>query len=919
VRIAVARVIVRIAAWMVPSSLRSRWREEWLGEIEGQRAEGKGQREGQKAKGRGREWRTLRAALGAPWDAIVLRGRSARGAGRSVGAGFQTDLSQTVRALWRTPSHVATVVICLGIGTSISVSVFSALNALLFGEMPGVADRRSVVRLSLRYEAGAGTSDRIYVSPRGGQPLTGGPWSTSDFEMLAANRGGALSCLAVEGDWRFDITLDRDPVNTTGAFVSGAYFDVLGTTPSMGRLLKPTDDRADAPAVAVIGYHLWQERFDGKPNIVGRSILVADRPFTVVGVAPPRFTGVQPTGLGASPLNATQLWLPLHHAIGWPGVPDREVPWHSAVGRLGPGATQDDARTAMMFGAQRLAAAHPLNRRGAIVIVHDHTLGPNDSPLEILTMVTVLLSLPLTVLLIGCANVANLQIARATERARELSVRCALGASRAQVIRLLTCEAAILAVLSVGAGWLGAQVILTIAQPSFPVALALDGRVLAFALLLTVGVTVLSGLTPAWLSTRRADLMLRHTGRTGGLGHSRLRHALVIVQMALSLALLATSGLFMASLRAMRDEVPPAARTTLVAPLDVDTLGYTAADTRQLRDEITAQLAQHPSVQSVAAERMVGFRYWAPTDAIDARRYIAGGYVTASWFETVSARLVAGRFLRESDGGTTAVVSERLARELVPNGSALGRLIYLSNSVIAAQSHRRYELARPLPGQGAEIPVERLAAEIVGVIADMPRRAGDAQPDPVVYLPLPADSAGLFTLRVRTSSPDELVPQVREIIRHAERRLAGVNIQSAETLFLRESGPIRAMALSIGGLGLIALLLAAAGLYAVMAYLVSVRRQELGLRLAIGARPADVLTLVLRQGLRLAIIGSVAGFAIAIPIAMGLRASVTGVSPLDPAAMLPPAITLIVVTLLASTIPARRAARIDPIRALREE
>jgi putative ABC transport system permease protein len=674
-----AGMLVRLSAWLAPRNVRARWREEWLGEIEGQRAEGKGQRG---------SWRTLRAALGAPWDAIVLRGRSAHDPLRSVGAGFQTDLSQTVRALWRAPSHVATVVICLGIGTSITVSVFSALNALLFGEMPGVADRRSVVRLSLRYEAGAGTADRIYVPPTGGPTLTGGPWSTSDFETLDASRGGALAGLAVEGDWRFDISLDRDPMGMTGAFVSGEYFDVLGTTPSMGRLLKPSDDRPDAPAVAVIGYHLWLERFDGAPNIVGRSILVADRPFTVVGVAPPRFTGVQPTGLGESPLNATQLWLPLHHAIGWPGVPDREVPWHSAVGRLAPRATQDDARSAMTFGAQRLAAAHPLNRRGAIVIVHDHTLGPNDSPLEILTMVTVLLSLPLTVLLIGCANVANLQIARASERARELSVRCALGASRAQVIRLLTCEAAILAVLSVGAGWMGAQVILTIAQPSFPVALALDGRVLAFALLLTVGVTVLSGLTPAWWGTRRADLMLRHTGRTGGTGHSRLRHALVIVQMALSLVLLATSGLFMASLRAMREEVPPAARTTLVVPLDVDTLGYTAADTTRLREEVTTRLAEHPSVQSVAAERLVGFRYWAPTDAIDTRRYVAGGYVTPSWFETVGARLVAGRLVQESDTGTTAVVSERLARELAPNGSALGRLIYLSNSVIAAQSAR---------------------------------------------------------------------------------------------------------------------------------------------------------------------------------------------------------------------------------------
>ena len=905
-----ARVIVRLSAWLAPVSTRARWREEWLGEIESQEPQGKRQKH---------NGRTLRAALGAPWDATLLRGRSARSACRSVAAGFQTDLSQTVRALWHAPSHVATVVICLGIGTSISVSVFSAVNALLFGEIPGVADRRSVVRLSLRYEAGTGSADRIFVSPSGGPTLTGGPWSTSDFDMLDTSRGSALTGVAVEGDWRFDISLDRDPVGTTGAFVSGEYFEVLGTKPAMGRLLNASDDRADAPAAAVIGYNVWHDRFDGAANILGRSILVGDRPFTIVGVAPPRFTGIQPTGLGQSPLTATQLWLPLHHAIGWPGVPSRDVPWHSVVGRLAPGATHDDAGAAMRFGAQRLATAYPQTRRGAMVLVRDHSLGPNDSPLEILKMLTVLLSLPLTVLLIGCANVANLQIARATERARELSVRCALGASRAQVIRLLTCDAAILAVLSIGAGWLGAQVIITIAQPSFPVALALDGRVLAFALLLTVGVTVFSGLTPAWWSTRRTELMPKHTGRISGLGNSRVRHALVIMQMALSLALLATSGLFMTSLRAMREEVPPAARTTLVAPLDVDTLGYTAADSRRLREEITAQLARHPSVQSVAAERMVGFRYWAPTDAIDMRRYLAGGYVTPSWFETVSARLVAGRFFHESDGGRTAVVSERLARDLAPKGSALGRVIYLSNSVIATQSSRRHELARPLSGQGAEIPAERLAVEIVGIIADMPRRAGDAQPDPVVYLPLPADSAGLFTLRVRTSNPDELAAQIRDVVRHAERRLAAVNIQSAEALFLRESGPIRAMAVSIGGLGLIALLLAAAGLYAVMAYLVSVRRQELGLRLAIGARPGDVLTLVLRQGVRLAIIGSTAGFAIAIPIAMALRAAITGVSPLDPVAMLPPAITLIVVALLAAAVPARRAARIDPIRALREE
>ena len=188
----------------------------------------------------------------------------------------------------------------------------------------------------------------------------------------------------------------------------------------------------------------------------------------------------------------------------------------------------------------------------------------------------------------------------------------------------------------------------------------------------------------------------------------------------------------------------------------------------------------------------------------------------------------------------------------------------------------------------------------------------------MVYLPLPPAAAGLFTLRVRTQDPDGLAPQIRDVISHTERRLA-VTVESAETLFLRESGPVRMMALSIGGLGVVALLLAAAGLYAVMAYLVSLRRQEIGVRLAIGARPADVLQLVLRQGIRLAIVGSVAGLAITTPIAMALRAGFVGVSPFDPTALLPPAAILVVVALMASAIPARRAARIDPIRALREE
>ncbi len=293
--------------------------------------------------------------------------------------------------------------------------------------------------------------------------------------------------------------------------------------------------------------------------------------------------------------------------------------------------------------------------------------------------------------------------------------------------------------------------------------------------------------------------------------------------------------------------------------------------------------------------------------------------MTPSWFDAASARVVAGRALRASDTGTAAVVSERLARELAPDGSALGSVLYVDTSVIAAQSRARIVLTRPLPGQQPPNPARRQALEIVGVIADIPRRPGDAQPDPVIYLPLPDESTGLFTLRILTDDAATMAGQVRDIIRHTDRRLGVVNVESAEAIFLRDVGPVRAAALSIGGLGVVALLLAAAGLYAVMAYLVSLRRQEIGIRMAIGARSSDVVRLVLRQAVRLAVAGSVAGFAIATPIAMGLRAGFVGISPFDPVAVLPPAVALVIVALLAATLPARRAARIDPIRALRED
>ena len=274
-----AKLLVFASAWFVPRTARARWREEWLGELQSRHA----------------SIDILGRAVGAPWDAALLRWSAVRETMRTAVAGWRTDVRQAARALWHAPAHVATSVLCLGIGTAVSVSLFSALNALLFGELPGITARGTLIRLFVGYE-NASNAD----SPIGRRAITPGPLSTSDLEIIEASRSAALSGLAAEGDWPFVVAFDRESVTMSGAFVSGDYFTLLGTQPAAGRLLRADDDRPGAPPVAVVGYHLWRDRFGGA-DILGRTILVSDRPFTVVGIAPPRFTGVQFADIGDSP------------------------------------------------------------------------------------------------------------------------------------------------------------------------------------------------------------------------------------------------------------------------------------------------------------------------------------------------------------------------------------------------------------------------------------------------------------------------------------------------------------------------------------------------------------------------------------------------------------------------------------------
>jgi predicted permease len=879
-----ARLVVRLFATLVPRSYRAQWREEWLAEIASNVNLGC-------RFPRKRHPRSFSRALGAPIDALLLRVDALRASARTLRAGLRSDFRQTWRALVRTPRHVATVVLCLVVGITASVAVFSIVNSLLYGEIPGIERRKEMVRLFVSH----GMTQGAEGIGREGM-VSAGPLSRSDVEVLVNTPDPAFLGWAAEGDMRFAVSFRGQASGVVGTFVSPQYFAILGTQPSLGRLLAPHDDVAGAPPAAVIGYHLWRERFGAAPDVIGQPLLVGTKTYTIVGITPPRFTGMQPTDFAASPLTSTQLWLPMRDADTWPGAPGLKSAWLSVRGRLAPGFTMADAKVRLQAAAARLEAAYPVDRTQASFVLSNYGFGPGDTPLDVLIIISLFLSVPLSVLAIACANVANLQLARATERARELAVRLAIGASRGQIVRLLCLEALMLSIAATAAGWAASAAMLDALRDLFPltITLALDRKVLAFTLTLAAGVTMLSGLAPAWIVVRRSMATgLQQSERAGGLAHARLRNGLVIVQIAASLILLIIAGLFTQSVRAMIASAPPSYKEQLVANFDLRTVSYGPADRTRFYEELRGRLVADPRVRAVAAEQFTGFRYRRVGGEPAAERgYSDGGFVTTGWAETTDRRLVAGRWITPDDGLDAALVSERFAQTI-----GVGESIELWTSADAPSRIVR----------------------IVGVVAGVRRRADIVNPDAAIYALMPKTMPSWFTVRVRTTDPGSMIDGFRQILRSVEPRLPWEQIEPAEAGYLRDVIGIRYLAMSVGGFGTVAMLLAAAGLFAVTAYVVSLRTREIGIRVAVGAGRADVIRLVLRQSLRLATMGALVGVAAAVPLAVALQAAFVGASPLDPLAVVPPVILMLLVATAAAAIPARRAASIDPVRALRAD
>jgi predicted permease len=887
-----SRAVVRLSAWLAPRHLRDRWREEWLGEIQA-----------------GADRRTsrvtlLRRSLGAPRDAWAMRRLAAAPATARLGQ-WWTDIRHTVRLLARSPGYVATVVLGLGVGLTATIAMFSTANAILHGDVPGIADRDSLARVEVLIpSAGAGSPLRVVGSPT--TPLREAFASTADFPLLRRNRA-LIADAAAESLIQLTVHVGTETESVWGSFASDTFFQMLGTRPVIGRLLTADDDRPDA-SVVVIGYRLWQSRFGGRLDAVGQTIVVGDRLMRIVGVAPDQFRGLSPTWIveAWSSITPQQVWLPLALARNWTGTPISGN-WLTVVVRLAPGVTRAQAKSEIAGYVRALHGADSPAAHTNSVRVMDFVLGDlADDALGLTGFVALLLVLPVALLAIACANVANLRLARATARTAELAVRISLGATPGQLMRLLLIEATMVTGLALFLGGIGAQALIGRLAPRFlylPV--RIDWRVVLFSIVVAGGVIVLSGLAPAWLVTRRATVHgLRQTAQAGGLAHSKLRHGLVVGQIAISLVLLSLGSLFTRSLQVVNQSRPATLDGLIVATLDLKSQAYTPARATAFASTLLTRLEADARFSGVGLAESDLFvpppvLITTPGDAADVRRRARTNRVTPGWFGAMALPARLGRTFSSTDRDDVVVINEAAARAIAPGGSAIGLPVTL---------HYMY-------------PEERsVTATVIGVVPDALRDTDrPLEPLPFVYVPLYDPMPLRLTLLARADRPAERASDLSLAIASVDPMMPWTRIQLASGMFDDRVIPTRTLALGVNVLGAAALALAAAGLFAVMAYAVSLRTREIGIRMALGAHASQVTALVLRQALRLSAFGALAGFAITLPLMLITRQIFLGVSPFDPLAILPVALLLVATAIGAGVLPARRAASVDPVKALRAE
>ena len=806
------------------------------------------------------------------------------------------DFRYGLRVLLKSPGFTAIAVLTLALGIGANSTIFSWINSAVLNPIPGVRDTSEFAELA---------------SGANGDPS---PLSYPDYvELRDQNR--SLTNLMAFSLRPMDLTGNNKPQRVWGEFATANYFDTLGLHPFLGRTFIPAEGtRPGGAPVVVLSYALWETQFGADRSIIGKTIEINKRTFTVVGVAARDFKGTQ-TGTRAD------LWVPAmmvqEFTIGDENLlQDRNVRWLMSIGEMRQGVTRAQAQTDLSNIYAQLAKQYPDSHRGtSVATLYPLWHAPWSANYYLGMILSLLMAISGVVLLLACANVANLVLVRSVSRRREMAIRLSIGATRWRLIRQLLVESLILALCGGGIAmlltlWTSGVFGDFIPPTSVPIDMNFhaDRTVFLATLAISIFTGVIFGVLPALRSSSLqpvAVLKEESGSASGGRRKAWLSSALVVAQIAMSLLLLICAGLFIRSFRVQQQLNPGfTPEGVLIETYDLQGVGYNEKAGLEFHRQVLAKLEAIPGVKSAALSS------WIPMSMIIARTEVKPSgyapklhesmvmrstYVSPGYLRTMKIPLVAGREFAMSDtleSRPVAMVDEEFAKRYWPGRQALGQ----------------------------RLEADKTSFTVVGVTRNIDTDSLGESPKPLVYLPLFQDYASAVAINLRVDgNPLGYVSAVRDAVHSLDADLPLADTSTMQSRVEISTTPQRIGGTFVGAFGLLALILAAVGVYGVLAYTTRQRTRELGIRMALGAEPRGIFALVLKQGAILAVTGIAIGLALSFVLTRALANVLFGVSTTDPLTYAAVASVLVAVALVACYLPARRASKVDPMVALRYE
>ncbi len=806
------------------------------------------------------------------------------------------EIRYALRQLSKDKAFTALAVCTLALGIGANSTIISWIDSTLLTPIPGIAHTSDMITLQrgVRSE---------HASP---------PFSYADFVDLRANAHSLTGMLGYHDDY-ISITGSGKPERVYGALTTTNYFEVLGVRPILGRTLLAAQANEHAGAAeAVLGYDLWKNRFASDPSIVGKTIQLNLHPYTIVGVAPKGFQGCK-TGL------RTEIWLPLgmdRQIWGSGRIDERGTSWLNVLGVLRPGVTSHQAENELNVLMQRIATEYPGDHQGANQITTDPLWrSPFGANVYLYGTLPMLLALAAALLLLACANVANLLLVRSVGRRREFAIRLSMGASRWRVVRQLMVENLLIALaggvvalaLTV---WTASTLSAFLPPTTLPLSLNghVDGRVFLVTMLVSILTAVVAGMVPALRSCALSPVTVlkdEALSTSGGLSKSRLTGSLVVAQIALSLLLLACAGLFVRSLEKAQEADPGFdANHVFLATFDLDPMGYSSTKGIEFQRQLLARVRALPGVQSATLADFSPLSFTIHSEEAIPEGYVPHqhesmevdrGVVGPDYLRTLRTPLIAGRDFTDQDNADArpvVIVNQALVDRYWPGENAIGKRIYDGwhwKTVVGVAANGKYRRLVYDPAPLVLYPLmQRYQSEVIIHV----RASGDAMA-----------MASAVDQTVHDMNPD--LPLFNQTTLKQNMQMGSVFERIAATF--------------AGSFGLLAMVLAAVGIYGVVAYTTRQRTHEIGIRMALGAGQGDVFRQVLGQGLRMTLMGLAVGIAVSAVLTRFLRGMLFGVEAADWLTFASVAVALCLVSLAACYVPARRAASVDPMKALRTE